>query len=193
MFSSKIQSLINSSSEISAMKRVVELETMVEQRTKAAETQTTKPSKFSDVLQMVPPLDFKYQIQEPKKITRSDISQMVQKASSAAGIDPSLVMAVIKQESGFNPNALSKSGAQGLMQLMPATAKSLGVGNAFNPEENIEGGVKYLKGLLDRFNGNKILAIAAYNAGPNAVKKYNGIPPYAETQNYVKSILKNYL
>ncbi|MDD3594050.1 MAG: lytic transglycosylase domain-containing protein [Candidatus Gastranaerophilales bacterium] len=175
------------------MKRVVELETMVEQKTKTVDTQTTKPSKFSDVLQMVPPVEFKYQIQEPQKITRSDIAQMVQKAASSAGIDPKLIMSVIKQESGFNPNAISKAGAQGLMQLMPATAKSLGVTNAFNPQENIEGGVKYLKGLLDRFNGNKILALAAYNAGPNAVTKYNGIPPYAETQNYVKSILKNYL
>ena len=102
-------------------------------------------------------------------------------------------MALIQQESGFNQNAISKTGAQGLMQLMPSTAKSMGVTNAFNPSQNIEGGVKYLKGLLDRFNGNTILALAAYNAGPNAVKEHNGIPPYKETQNYVRNILKNYL
>ena len=79
------------------------------------------------------------------------------------------------------------------MQLMPATAKSLGVKDAMNPQQNIEGGVKYLKQMLDKYHGNKILALAAYNAGPGAVDKYDGVPPYKETQNYVKSILANYL
>ena len=79
------------------------------------------------------------------------------------------------------------------MQLMPSTAKGLGVKDPMDPQQNIEGGVKYVKSMLDRFNGNVILALAAYNAGPNAVRKYDGVPPYKETQNYVKSILKNYL
>ena len=125
--------------------------------------------------------------------TKAEIANLIDKYSEAHNLDADFVKAVVQQESGFNPNATSKCGAMGLMQLMPATAKSLGVTNAFNPEQNINGGVKYLKTLLDRFNGNKILALAAYNAGPNAVDKHNGIPPYKETQNYVRNILRNYL
>lgn len=103
-------------------------------------------------------------------------------------VDPALVRAVIHAESAFNVKALSNKGAQGLMQLMPGTAKDLGVHNAFDANQNIEGGVKYLAGLLKQFDGDIKLAIAAYNAGPNAVKKYNGIPPYAETKVYVERV-----
>ncbi len=126
------------------------------------------------------------------KAQMSDIDEIVETFSSKYNIDGDFIKAIIKQESGFNPNATSKKGAMGLMQLMPATAKSLGVINAYNPWENVEGGVKYLRGLLDRFNNDEKLALAAYNAGPNAVKKYGGIPPYKETQNYVNSIMSAY-
>ena len=101
--------------------------------------------------------------------------------------NPIILQAIIKEESHFNPFAKSVVGAAGLMQLMPATAASLGVSNAYDPEQNIKGGVKYLKQMYDQF-GSYDLALAAYNAGPGAVQKYGGIPPYSETQNYVKKI-----
>ena len=124
--------------------------------------------------------------------SRTEINELIEKYADKNGLDSDFVKAVINQESGFNPNATSKCGAMGLMQLMPSTAQGLGVTNAYDAEQNIEGGTKYLKGLLDRFDNNKSLALAAYNAGPNAVKKYNGIPPYQETQNYVKNVLSKY-
>ena len=192
MFSANIQRLINSSSQNAALKRAAEIEVMVEQRTKSLENVQPQKS-FAETLKVVPPTDFKYQLQEPMNASKVQIQNLVTNACAKYNIEPRLVMALIQQESGFNQNAISKAGAQGLMQLMPATAKALGVTNAFNPQENIEGGVRYLKGLLDRFNGNKILALAAYNAGPNAVTKHNGVPPYKETQNYVRNILRNYL
>ena len=128
----------------------------------------------------------------PSPTSRTEINDLINKYSEQAGLDVDFVKAVINQESGFNPNATSKCGAMGLMQLMPGTAQGLGVTNAYDPEQNIQGGTKYLKGLMDRFDNNKSLALAAYNAGPNAVKKYGGIPPYQETQNYVKSVLARY-
>ena len=126
------------------------------------------------------------------KSQSTNIDELVQTFSDKYGIDGDFIKAIIKQESGFNPNATSKKGAMGLMQLMPKTAESLGVLDAYNPSQNIEGGVKYLKTLLDKYNNNHELALAAYNAGPTAVQKYGGIPPYKETRNYVNSIMSTY-
>ena len=120
------------------------------------------------------------------------VDALVQQNAQAWGVDPALVKAVIANESGFNANATSPVGAQGLMQLMPETAKSLGVSDSYDPAQNVAGGTRYLRGLLDRFNGDVKRAVAAYNAGPGAVEKYDGVPPYRETQNYVSAVLDSY-
>lgn len=118
--------------------------------------------------------------------------ELANEAGSKFGVDPNLLQAVIHQESGGNPNAKSVAGAMGLMQLMPETARNLGVTDPFDARQNVFAGTQYLKGLLEQFGGNISLGLAAYNAGSNAVRRFNGIPPYRETQNYVKNILHFY-
>jgi len=119
----------------------------------------------------------------------SSIQQLIQQAAAKYGIDANLLLAIANQESGLNPNAVSPAGAQGVMQLMPATAASLGVTNPLDPAQNIDAGARYFAQLLTQYNGDTSLALAAYNAGPGNVAQYGGIPPFTETQNYVSSIL----
>jgi soluble lytic murein transglycosylase-like protein len=130
-------------------------------------------------------------ITPPATASNSSLNEIVDQASRAHDVDPLLVHSIIKQESNYNVHAVSNKGAQGLMQLTPSTARMLGVSDSFDPQQNIEAGVKYLKYLQDLYKDDR-LALAAYNAGPGAVDKYKWIPPYAETQNYVYQVGKRY-
>jgi soluble lytic murein transglycosylase-like protein len=115
----------------------------------------------------------------------------ITQAATANGVDPALLAGLVKQESGFNPSAGSGAGARGLTQLMPGTASGLGVTNILDPAQNLNAGAKYLKQQLDAFGGDVTKALAAYNAGPGAVQRFGGVPPYAETQNYVRIVQAN--
>lgn len=123
---------------------------------------------------------------------KTDLTQLVNETSGRYRLDPDLVNSVIKAESAFNNRALSPKGAQGLMQLMPGTASQLGVHNAFDPQANVEGGTKYLRELLEKYNFDLSKALAAYNAGPQKVDRYGGIPPYYETRAYVAKIVRDF-
>ncbi len=144
--------------------------------------------------------DSRYQVVRPRSgfgwsaVTRADgrrFDGMIQEAAAGAGVPPAIVKAVIHAESAFNASAVSRAGAMGLMQLMPGTARELGVSDPFRAEQNVRGGARYLRHLHDRY-GSWTNTLAAYNAGPTAVDRYQGIPPYAETQQYVRRVLTYY-
>ena len=122
------------------------------------------------------------------RVSSAEIDAVIDKTAEKHGVDANLVRALIKQESNFNPSAVSNKGAMGLMQLMPGTARQLGVSDPFDPQQNVEAGVKHLKQLLDNYHGDVRLGLAAYNAGEGAVARNKGVPPYRETQDYVRRI-----
>ena len=128
----------------------------------------------------------------PAQTAAKSTDQIVREASKVQGVDSDFIRSVIHQESGGNTKAISRAGARGLMQLMPGTAAQLGVADSFSPEQNVHGGARYLRELLERYHGDAIKALAAYNAGPGAVDRYRGVPPYRETRLYVQRIVRQY-
>lgn len=177
---------VSSSPELAAP--IIDYELIFNSPSNNSSTMDTKYPLVSGSYESVYPRLSQTQIQE----LMPRINSAIEESSAKYELDPRLIRAVIKEESGFQPFALSTSGAMGLMQLMPGTASGLGVTDSYNIEQNIMGGTKYLYYQLKEFDNNLELALAAYNAGPNAVKKHIGIPPYQQTQNYVKKVLSSY-
>ncbi len=141
-----------------------------------------------NITQTLPPI----QLTKIATNSNANFDGLIDQAAAMFSVPAKLIKSVIQKESNFNPNAVSHAGASGLMQLMPSTARDLGVQNIFDPAENIQGGAKYLKQLLDKYDNQVDLALAAYNAGPGNVDKYGGIPPFKETKNYVRQVTDIY-
>lgn len=186
---------INISSLEATLNRIEEIKTQFDAQPKEADNSTSGfKSILSEALQDYENRDNSQYILSPYNKSfkystiQGDIENLISQHASENDLEPNLIKAVIKAESGFNPTAISPAGAEGLMQLMPSTASGLGVVNTMDPNQNIAGGSAYLRKMINKF-GSVPLALAAYNAGPGAVEKFGGIPPYKETQNYVKKVM----
>jgi len=179
--------------EASAVARVRQLQELIEQaQTGVAPSQRAPEATggFSTALAQASTQPVAYASSAPAGGGSSTpYDGLIAQAAQRYGLDPAVLHGLIQQESGFDPSAQSSAGAAGLTQLMPGTASSMGVANPLNPAEAIEGGARYLSGLMSQFSGNTTDALAAYNAGPGAVQQYGGVPPYAETQDYVTKVL----
>ena len=185
--------------EAAAMQRVRELQSLIAQAqgqsASSAQSAVARPASFSAALaqagsasQLPVATASSYQA-GAGEAQSSQYESLIAQAAQRYGLDPAVLHGLIQQESGFDPSSESSAGAAGLTQLMPETAASMGVANPLNPAESIEGGARYLSGLMTQFGGNTTDALAAYNAGPGAVQQYGGVPPYAETQDYVTKVL----
>jgi soluble lytic murein transglycosylase-like protein len=175
--------------EVALAGRIQQIQSMVEEAHAAATGRTLSGAPATSGTGST---DFASALQAATTAEGSDGGQydaLIEQAAARNGLDPALLHGLIEQESGFDPNAQSGAGAMGLTQLMPGTASSMGVANPLDPAESIEGGARYLSQLMGEFGGNAADALAAYNAGPGAVRQYGGVPPYSETQSYVSKVL----
>jgi soluble lytic murein transglycosylase-like protein len=194
------EAIAPTSGELAIAQRVQQLQAMIEQTRQSAvtgilpgasaspSTPAQQPTAFASALQAATTSNAATPA-APGATQSSPYDVLVEQAAQRNGVDPAVLHGLIQQESGFDPNAQSGAGASGLTQLMPGTASSLGVANPLDPAEAIEGGARYLSQMMSAFGGNTADALAAYNAGPGAVKQYGGVPPYAETQSYVTKVL----
>lgn len=197
------EAIAPTSGELAIAQRVQQLQAMIEQTRQSAvtgilpgasaspSTPAQQPTAFASALQAATTSNAATPAAPGATgaVQSSPYDALVEQAAQRNGVDPAVLHGLIQQESGFDPNAQSGAGASGLTQLMPGTASSLGVANPLDPAEAIEGGARYLSQMMSAFGGNTADALAAYNAGPGAVKQYGGVPPYAETQSYVTKVL----